>query len=320
MEKVNAFRISRILLTAHELRIATLLAVKGRTSSELAKEIQADPRATDRFLNALVALGLLDKKGGVFFNTPFSSKFLVESSPAYLGGLTHAVGLWRTWNTLTEAVLTGTTVANQPSIGDRGDSWLEGFIAAMHARAGQEAIEVADVLDLKKVKKILDVGGGSGAFCFEFVRRIQGATAVVFDLPGVVPITQGYIERAGMTSSVTTMAGDYLVNDFGHGYDLVFISAVVHINSPGENLRLIRKAAEALNPGGQVVIRDHVMSEDRTQPETGAIFALNMLVGTLHGDTYTENEMREWMEQSGLTKILRKETAGGASLMIGRKK
>jgi 3-hydroxy-5-methyl-1-naphthoate 3-O-methyltransferase len=319
MELVNGFRISRIILSAYELEIFTLLNNQSMTSVELALLTEMDPRSTDRFLNALVSIGLLTKTTGQFSNTPFTSQFLIKGEPSYLAGLSHQVHLWKTWSTLTEAIKAGTSVAVEEPIGHRSEDWLESFIAAMHSRGVPQSKEVADLIDFPGTQTILDVGGGSGAFAFEFIRRCKDAKAVIFDLPAVVPITQKYILRAHLTSSVETMAGDYLLDEFGGDYDLILVSAVIHINSPEENLLLIKKCANALKPSGQLIILDHFMNEERTEPQAGAIFALNMLVGTLHGDTYTEKEVRCWMLDAGLRNIHRKNTLQGTSLMIGRK-
>jgi SAM-dependent methyltransferase len=319
MEMVSAFRISRIILSAYELGIFTTLDDRVMTSSEAADILHADRRSVDRFMNALVSAGLLRKTDGRFSNTPFSLKYLVIGKPSYLEGLSHQVHLWKTWSTLSEAVKKGTSVAVEEPISDRSEEWLRSFIAAMHSRGLPQSGEVADILDFSGVRKILDVGGGSGAFTFEFVRRCKDAKAVVFDLPAVVPITQKYITQAGLEKSVEALPGDYLVDDFGSGYDLVFVSAVIHINSPGENIFLVRKCAEALNPGGRLVIQDHFMNDDRTEPFAGAIFALNMLVGTRHGDTYTESEVRSWLADAGLKDITRKDSNKGTSLMIATK-
>lgn len=319
MEMITEFRVSRIILTGFELGIFTVLGSSGKTSGEVAEKLSLAPRSADRLMNALVAVGLLTKSDHVFSNNTFSSKFLVKGSPAYMGGISHMVNTWRTWNTLTEAVKAGTTVAIDPNMADRGDAWLEPFIAAMHQRAVPQAVEVANVLDFSSVKKILDIGGGSGAFCFEFIKRCKDASAVVFDLPTVVPITRKYIDQAGFDSSVKTVAGDYMADQFGKGFDLVYISAVIHINSPDENLDILKKSAASLNPGGQVVIMDHVMNEDRTEPYEGAIFAINMLAGTKHGDVYTESEIKSWMNDAGLKNIKRVDTVSGTSLMIGYK-
>ncbi|MDP1622567.1 MAG: methyltransferase [Bacteroidales bacterium] len=319
LEKVNAFRNSRIILTADELGVFNQLHGHGNSSSFVADRLGADHRATDRLLNALVALGLLDKHKGVFQNTAFSNNFLVKGSAEYLGGLSLSNQTWKTWSTLSEAVIKGTTIAMESPINERTPEWQESFIAAMHARAGVQAKEAAEVLDLEKARSILDVGGGSGAFAFAIIRRNQSVKATIFDLPNIIPLTRKYIQLSGLSDQVDTVTGNYLTDDLGVGYDLVLMSAIVHINSPEENQLLIRNGAEALNSGGQLVVLDHIMNDDRTEPAVGAFFALNMLVGTFHGDTYTEAELRSWMEDAGLTGIQVKITASGNQLMVGKK-
>ncbi|MBE0646420.1 MAG: methyltransferase domain-containing protein [Bacteroidales bacterium] len=342
LELVNAFRISRIILSAAELKVFDYLDGEGKTSDQVAIILWTNPRATDRLLNALVSIGLLQKEADHFSNTPFASKFLVTSSPAYMSGLALTNHTWRTWSTLTKAVKEGTSVHFEDPINDRPEEWQEAFIAAMHRRAGPQAVEVADALDLAGVKRVLDVGGGSGAFTMEFLNRNQEMTGVVFDLPKIVGITEKYLCDKGyairdtrkmmpdpgnripdrvslIPDRISVMAGDYLKDDFGSGFDLVFMSAIIHINSPAENQLLIQKGANALNPGGQLVILDHIMSEDRTEPQVGAIFAINMLVGTKHGDTYTEDELRSWMLDAGLSDISQVTTSSGVQLIMGGK-
>ena len=319
MEIVNAFRISRIILTAHELNIFTLLKDGSLTSAATAKAIGTSDRATDRLMNALVPIGLLKKSNSQFSNTDFSTRFMINGQPNYVGNLDHIVHLWKTWSTLTEAIKAGTSVAVKHPISEREDSWIEPFIAAMHSRAIHQAKEVAAVLDLSETKNILDIGGGSGAFTFEFIREKPSIRGTIFDLPNVIPITRNYITREGFSDSVSTIAGDYLKDEFGSGYDLILLSAVIHINSPEENKILMNKCAEALNPEGQIVILDHVMNEDRTLPPAGAFFALNMIVGTEKGDTYTENEIKSWLQHSGFKYIRRRDTPQGSSMMIGIK-
>jgi len=319
LKMVNAFRVSRIILTADELGVFDHMQGKGVTSKSVADDLHTSPRATDRLLNALVTLGLITKQEGLFKNTGFSGRFLVKSSPSYLGSLGLANQTWKTWSTLSEAVRMGTTVVMEHSINERTEEWRGSFISAMHARAADQAPEVAGTLDITNCRKILDVGGGSGAFAYAMIRENPQIHAVIFDLPNIIPMTRGYIENSGLASQVTTVTGDYLADSLGNGYDLVLMSAIIHINSPAENQLLIRKGAEALNSGGQLVILDHIMSEDRTEPQTGAVFALNMLVGTFHGDTYTRNEIRSWMLHAGLNEIELKLTPSGIQLMIGKK-
>jgi hypothetical protein len=152
-----------------------------------------------------------------------------------------------------------------------------------------------------------------------FVRAGRGIDAVVFDLPNVVPLTRNYVESAGYGAQVSTVAGDYRKDDLGGGFDLVFLSAIIHSLPPGENRRLLAKAAAAAEPGGQVVVVDQIMDEDRTGPVPAAMFALNMLVGTGAGDTYTESEVRSWMSDAGLHDVVRKDTPYANAIIVGRK-
>ncbi len=317
-ETAYAFQRSRVLLTAYELGVFTALGDDSKSSAEVAKILETDPRATDRLMNALCAIGLLEKKDNKFSNTPETARFLVQGKPEYMAGLMHTVHLWDTWSTLTPAVRQGTSVG-RPPVNERGEKWLTAFIAAMHDRARKQAPAVAALLELSGVSRVLDVGGGSGAFAMAIARARAGITATVFDLPNVVSLTQKYVEQEGLADKVQTVAGDYLVDDLGSGFDLVFLSAIIHSNSVEENRKLIRKCAQALNPNGQVIVQDFIMDADRTSPAHGALFALNMLVGTEAGDTFTESEVREWMEEAGLSHVMRKDTHFGTTLLIGRK-
>lgn len=312
------FQASRILLTAVELRVFSVIGAGAMTSDEVAARAGGDPRATDRLLNALCALGLLDKRSGRFSNTPDSRRYLDASSPEYVAGLGHTAGMWHTWSGLTDAVREGRPALRR-AINDRGDAWLEPFIAAMHYRAVPHAPRLAELIGLDGVARVLDVGGGSGVFATSFARQQPGLEAVVFDLPNVLPLTQRYITEAGLGSRVTTAVGDYLADPLPGGFDLVFLSAVVHSNSPAENAALMRSCAAALNPGGRVAIVDFVMDDDRLSPAGGAFFALNMLVATDHGDTFTESEIRDWMTAAGLAAGPRVETGFGTSIVIGIK-
>ena len=318
LEVTTAFMKSRILLTAYELGLFTAVGDGRRASADVARALHTDGRATDRLMNALCAIGLLEKKGGLFANIPLGSRFLVEGRPDFLAGLMHSVHLWDTWSSLTEAVRRGGCVAARPVQECEAD-WLRAFIAAMHWRARQHAPGVAAVLDLSGVSRVLDVGGGSGAYAMAFVRAREGISAVVLDLPTVIPLTREYLQREGLSERVETVVGDYEKDALGAGFDLVFLSAIIHSNSPALNRELFRKGVEALNPSGQLVVQDFIVDEDRTGPPFGALFALNMLVGTASGDTYTESEVREWMEGVGLRQLVRKETAFGTTLIIGRR-
>jgi 3-hydroxy-5-methyl-1-naphthoate 3-O-methyltransferase len=318
MELAIAFQRSRTLLTAFELELFTALESEPRTSDEVAAALGTEPRATDRLMNALTALELLEKQEGRFRNAAVAAKFLVKGRPDYLGGLGHTNHLWDTWSRLTPVVRAGRAEGIGETAG-QGDEWLRPFIAAMHARARQSAGQVVAMLDLDGVSRVLDVGGGSGAYAMAFVRARRGISAVVFDLPKVVPLTRMYTAQEGLAAEVSMVAGNYLEDPLGEGFDLVFMSAVIHSNDAKANRMLFRKAAKALTPGGQLVVQDFLINEDRGGPLQPALFALNMLVGTPAGDTYTESEVRAWMVDAGFHEVVRVDTPVGTNLMIGRR-
>ncbi|MEI7633905.1 MAG: methyltransferase [bacterium] len=316
-ELARGFHASRIILTAYELALFTIIGDRSMRSSEVARLIDADERATDRLMNALTAIGLLEKSNGLFANTLVAGQCLVKGQPGYLAGLMHTVNLWDTWSTLTEAVRRG-TAAGTPEVNDRGGGWLKAFIAAMHANAVPRSAEVVALINLDNVATVLDVGGGSGAYAVAFALAKSGLRATVFDLPNVISLTREYVEREGLSARVSLLAGDYNRDEVGRGYDLVFLSAIIHSNSPQENESLIAKCARALNRGGRLIIQDFIIDEMRTSPPHAAIFALNMLVATRAGDTYTENEVSGWMRGAGLGEIQSMDTKMGTSLIIGK--
>ena len=317
-ELANSFRASRVLLSAFELKIFTVLDKHMMTSEEVSKKIDADSRATDRLMNALCGMELLKKVKEKFYNSDLSSKYLVEGKPEFMGNLYHTNHLWNTWSFLTDSVKKGSSFKGDQNKKEK-ENWVEDFIAAMHYRGVNQGKIISMMIDLTNVKKMLDVGGGSAAFSMEFVKKNPLIKAVVLDLPHVIPLTKKYIKEAGLLDKFSFIEGDYLTKDFEDNYDLILLSAIVHINSYEQNKRLIKKCADALNKNGMIIISDFIMNDDRTQPQHGALFSINMLVGTSNGDTYTENEISEWFQSAGLSRIERKNTSFTSDLMIGTK-
>jgi SAM-dependent methyltransferase len=315
-ETARAFMASRVILTGIELNVFGALGDERRTSADVAANLGTDPRATDRLMNALVAQGLLVKESRFFHNSEAAAESLVPGRPGYAGdGLMHTAHLWHTWTNLTEAVRSGTSPAHEEAT---SASRANAFIAAMHHNAMDRANAVATTLDLTGVTRLLDIGGGSGDYAMAFCRAKADLTATVFDLPDICPITMGYVERAGMAGRVNTLAGDYLQDEFPAGFDLALLSAVIHSNSPEQNRSILAKVHRALNRGGRIVLQDYFMDDERTNPPGGAMFALNMLVGTAKGDTFTESETADWLRDAGFVDVKRVSLPGAATaLMVG---
>ena len=318
-EFAASFQKSRILLSGFELDIFTNVDEAGTTNNQIANKLHLEEHACERLLNALVSLGFLTKKNNLFYNTTESFTYLSKNSPDYLGGLMHSNHLWNTWSHLTKVVKTGKS-AHSSEINERGEDWLFPFINAMHDRAKKQAPPQLSSIDLSGIKSILDIGGGSGAYSMEFVAREPEIKATIFDLPNVIPITERFLDKEGFSNKIKTHAGDYTRHELPKGFDLVFLSAIIHSNSLEINRELINKCFHSLNENGKIVIQDWIMNDDRTQPISGAVFAINMLVGTEAGDCYTEREISEILTGAGFVNISRLEFESGLSQMIAQKK
>jgi predicted O-methyltransferase YrrM len=309
METMRGFQESRVLLTAVELDIFTAVG-PGATATQAAKKLGTDGRATETLLNALVAIGALTKKDLTFHNTPDTARYLVAGSPDYeRPALMHTVHMFKAWAMLTDCVRAGTAVI-PPGVEEQDRQWTESFIAAMHRGAERTATQVVRAVGARGVRRLLDIGGGSGAYSIAFAKANPTLRAEVLDLASVVPIAQKHIDEAGLTDRVRTRVGDLTVDQFGKGHDLILLSAICHMLSPAQNLDLFRRCYQALAPGGRIVIRDFILQPDKTAPKWVALFAINMLVGTKAGSTYTEAEYRSWLTGAGFHSFTRIDPAG----------
>lgn len=303
MEAARAFQVSRLLLSAAELDLFTLLKDGPRSHQEVAKELGLDDRATRIFLDALAALGLLDKcDTGYYTPRALSSSLSSHSRESILAMLRHMATLWRRWGALTEVLKTGVP-QGADSWENRPEAEREAFIEAMHVIGLQLAPQIVSSIPLEGVRSVLDVGGGSGTYAMAFLRAREDLRVTLLDLPSVIPLARRRLEEEGLLQRVELVAADFERDPLPPGHDMVFLSAIVHQNDREQNRHLFSKAHMALVRGGRIVIRDHIMEPTRTEPQAGAIFAVNMLVSTRGGTTYTFQELREDLEASGFVRI-----------------
>jgi len=314
-DRIRGFQESRVILTALELDLFTAVG-EGAGAEAVAARMGTDARATEMLLNALAAMGLLVKKEDVFRNAPVAGRFFHATSPeSARPALLHTAHLWSRWSNLTECVRAGTTVSHE-EMAVRGVDWTEAFIAAMHRNATERAPLVIRAVGAAGIRRMLDVGGGSGAYSIAFAKANPALKADILDLATVAPIAQEHIRKAGVAGQVSIRAGDLRSDRLGQDYDLVFVSAICHMLSPQENGDLLRRCHAALASGGRISIQDFILEPDKTAPKWGALFALNMLVGTQAGSSYSEEEYAEWLRGAGFQEIRHVRLPGPASLMI----
>jgi predicted O-methyltransferase YrrM len=315
LETARGFQASRALLTAVELDVFTALG-EGATAPEAAARLGADPRATEMLLNALAALGVLTKEHGVFHNTPMAAEYLSDQSPeSERAAVLHTAHLWDRWSALTRVVRTGKPVGRRRGAGAR--QWTQAFIAAMHRGARARAPHLVQAVGVEGVRRMLDVGGGSGALSIAFAQAAPELRAEVLDLPEVLPITRRHIRAAGLSGRVTTRPGDLTADAFGQGYDLALVSMICHMLSPEQNRDLFRRVFQALAPGGRIVVQDFILNPDKTAPRMAALFSLNMLTGTEAGASYSEPEYAAWLEEAGFREVRKIALPIPSALMAG---
>jgi predicted O-methyltransferase YrrM len=311
---IRGYMPSRCLLTALELDIFTAVG-DGATAQQIGAKIHANARAAGMLLNALVAFKLLSKSGDDYQNTPESARFFVQGSKDnHRNGLLHIANIWHRWSTLTDAVRTGTRVRIDC---DETPEWTRNFIAGMQRNAKDRALLVVKALGTAGVRRILDLGGGSGAYSIAFAKACPDVQCEILDVPEVVPLTTEYVNQAGVAAQVSVRAGDMLQDDLGSDFDIIMLNAICHMFSEEQNRDIFRRAHQALAPNGRLVVQDFILNTDKTGPQHATLFSLNMLVTTDAGSSYNEVEYTRWMKAAGFTKMRRINLPGPSDLIVG---
>ena len=212
--------------------------------------------------------------------------------------------LWTCWEKLPEAIRSGQPV-RPPNMYQDDPTETEIFIKAMDSlvNARGDAAVTANAIDWSGIGELLDVGSGPATYPIALCQRFPKLRATIFDLPGTLAITERYVREAGMAERIRLIAGDYRKEPIPGSYDVIFLSNIIHGESFENNRSLIRKLVSNLKPGGQIVIKDHILDDSRTTPPIGAIFSLLMLLTTESGRCYSFNEIKSWMEQAGLSQV-----------------
>jgi len=292
-----------VLAAAADWDVFGLLSDSPMTALSVARQLNSNGRAMTVLLDALTALKLLAKHKDTYHVPPSVSKLLTENSVgSILPMVRHQANCMRRWIQLSQVIQSGGPAERVPSIrGEAADQ--SAFIGAMHNICEPTADHLVHELGPPLFRHLLDIGGASGTWTLAFLRTNQAATATLFDLPHVIPMARKRIVEAGLIDRVTLVAGDFYTDFLPPHADLAWLSAIAHQNSREQNRALFGKIHTALTTGGTLLIRDIVMDESHTAPAGGALFAINMLVGTESGGTFTFSEFREDLERAGFTNV-----------------
>lgn len=308
------------LHAAVKLELFSVLADATLDAATLARRINTNSRATAMLLDALCAMDLLKKTADSYRNTAAARTFLCKDSPRYVGYMImHHHHLVESWMRLDEAVTNGRPVSTrQPH-----DETLqrESFLMGMFNLAMGMAPELVPTLDLSGRTRLLDLGGGPGTWAIQFCRHNPQLTATVFDLATTRPFAEKTIAAFDLTERVRFAPGDFHQDKLGGPYDVVWLSHILHGESSGDSRKIVASAAAALEKGGLLIIHEFILNDSRDAPLFPALFSLNMLVATEGGQSYSESELRQMMEQAGIGEIQRTPYCGptDSGILLGTK-
>ena len=309
-----------ILEAGVRLRVFDLLEAGPKTAAQVAAETGASPRGVRMLLNALVGLELLAKKGDAYALTPESATFLVSTKPEYRGGMLRhgSTQLIPHWLKLAEAVRTG-----KPPISvnqeDTGGEFFRQFVEDLFASSYPSAKVLAAHLLANPPAgpyRVLDLAAGSGVWSIALAEKSPRVEATVVDWPAVIPVCQKVTARRGVGDRYRYVPGDLLEADFGAGYQAATLGHILHSEGERRSRQLLKKTFAALAPGGVIAVAEMTPNEERTGPPFALIFALNMLVHTDEGDTFTFGEIASWLGEAGFVNTRQLDVPGPAPLIL----
>jgi SAM-dependent methyltransferase len=286
------------------LDLFSKVSAQALTAEEVASRVNASADGVSRLLNALAAMGLLEKRNSRFAAGPSVRTLLSQDSPAYLGHIImHHHHLMESWAQLHQSVSSGRPVRERASVGR--EQWRESFLMGMFNLAMAIAPRMVEAIDLSARTHFLDLGGGPGTYAIHFCQKNPAMKATVFDLPTTRPFAEKTIARFGLTDRIVFAEGNYHENEIPGRYDVAWLSHILHAEGAEECLKLLRKAAAAIEPGGMLIVHEFILNDAMDGPEFPALFSLNMLLGTESGRAYSESELREMLAQAGVREIRR---------------
>ena len=260
----------------------------------------AAPRGMRLLADACVAEGLLEKRDGVYFNTPAGKAALVPGGPA---DLTKAIrynrDVYPAWGRLAELARTGRPV-ERPEIHLGEDAArTKAFAASMFGRAMGIGRGIVPLLG-KLEGRVLDLAGGPGAYAILMAQANPQSTYVTVDLPAISAEAAGYVAQFGLAGRIECRAGDYHADEYeAAAYDVVTIFGALHQESPAQIVDILKRAHRALRPGGRIFVLDMMTDATHTAPKFSALFAVNMALTTENGWVFADTELKEWLREAG---------------------
>src|SRR5574337_42309 len=326
MQLAMGFWGSKTLLSAVELGVFTELAKAPADRATLRVKLGLHPRSADDFLDALVALGMLERQNGVYRNTAETDLFLDKAKSTCLAGMREmaSLRLYPFWGSLTEGLKIGEPQNEAKSGGDifeaiyRDPDTLRGFLSAMSGISGGAAHAIAGKFPWKQYQTFADVGAAQGRVPVTGAKAHPHLAGVGFDLPVVRPVFDDFVGEHGVSTRVKFQAGDFFKDDLPK-VDVIVMGHILHDWNLEEKRRLVAKAFAALPEGGALIAYDAVIDDERRENAFGLLMSLNMLIETRGGKDYTGADCQGWMRDAGFAQTRVEPLVGPDSMVIGVK-
>jgi O-methyltransferase domain/Dimerisation domain len=321
------FWASKTLLSAIEMGLFTELARRPGDLETVRGRLGLHERSARDFLDALVALGFLDRQDGVYANTPETELFLDRAKPSYLGGLLEMANdrLYGFWGSLTEGLRTG-RLQNEAKAGDvpffealyADPARLSGFLAAMTGLSRGANVAIAQRFPWAGYSTFVDVGTAQGDLAVQIALANPALRGQGFDLPEVGPVFEEYVAGNGLSGRLSFAPGDFFSDDLPEA-DVIAMGHILHDWDLAQKHALVGKAHAALPEGGALIVYDAIIDDDRSQNAFGLLMSLNMLIETEGGFDYTAADCMDWMADAGFTQTRAEHLVGPDSMVVGIK-
>lgn len=316
-----AFAPPLILEAAIRHRVFDVLDAGPMSLSQIHRATGASERGLSAILNALTGLAFLAKDAeGNYSLTAESAAFLVTTKPSFQGGLLrHTSGhLVPRWLNLNEVLATGrpVTAVNQEA---GGASFFEQFVNDIFAMSYPPAQVLAGHLNLASAAapvRVLDLAAGSGVWGITLAQSSNQVRVTAVDWPGVIGVTRKNAARFGLADRFEFHEGDLLEADLGRGHNVATFGHILHSMGAKDSRTLLKRVFHALAPGGTIVIAEFLVNADRTGPMSGLLFAVNMLINTESGDTFSFEEIASWLGDAGFENPRTLEARGPSPLIL----
>lgn len=312
----------KALSEAVDLSIFTILQEGPQTANQLSETLNLPKRSLTRLLNANVALGFLKVKNSEYQNSEVSQTFLTENKPSYLGDFVKLAGIYgfEKWTRFDECIRNDAPIEDLDDDYRHNEERMQYFTRAMHNIAKGTANLIASLPLLKNRSHLLDIGGGSGVYCIALAEKYPALHATLIDFPPVCKVAREYVEKSDANDKIKIIEGDFLKTEISGLSDIVLVSQVLHGMSESQCQKLLKKCFDYTSSGGAIIINEFFLNDNKQGPLYSTLFALNMLITTKEGDTYTEGTVSYWLERAGYSDFSFVDTPGPSKLLIGHKK